>query len=298
MKNKTCYIAVFYLGERRREVEESKNDKLFYLKTHLAHLSYYSHNIDDIFLVFNLDKEHHSYIPEIENLVPNKILNTNVTIITRENKGFSYGAWNDVIETQINNYDYFILNEDDYYFVQDNWDQYLIDKFNSYTDCGYVCPLVKEPVYPHEYQKHAAHSSGITSAKVLKDVIDKFGKLPFNNSNDYAGGVLSQIDVTHAFIETGYNIYDIRDDYRVLFAMTEPPNIEVWKLFYWNSEHLILPAIGLHFNKKIRVHTWWEAHDDQYHQNHRPSTLKEALRCKENEVELEELRSIKYNMNV
>tara|TARA_R110002111_G_C5834163_1_gene358260 strand:+ start:239 stop:439 length:201 start_codon:yes stop_codon:yes gene_type:complete len=62
MDNKTCYISVFYLGDRRREVKESKSDKLFYLKTHLSYLSYYKHNLKDIFLVFNLEEEHKSYL--------------------------------------------------------------------------------------------------------------------------------------------------------------------------------------------------------------------------------------------
>ena len=287
MDNKTCYISVFYLGDRRREVKESKSDKLFYLKTHLSYLSYYKHNLKDIFLVFNLEEEHKSYLDAIQELVPSKIQGANVTVILRKNEGYSYGGWDEAFKM--------VRNDFDYYFVQANFDQYLIDQFNFYGDTGYICPLAQEPLPQRNYKKIAGHSVGISSGKVLNKILDKFGDLPHSKGESYKEGETSQILFSYAFIEVGYNIYDIRDEYRVAFARTEENVQEIWKIFYWNKDHLILPAIGLHFHKKTKEHTWYASFDNQYQIYHKPSTFNETLLCKQEKLEIEHLRDKPYD---
>ena len=295
MSKKSCYIAVFWLGDRRKEVNENKKDKLFYLKNHLSYLSNYSHNLNDIFLVFNLEKEHEKYLPEIDKIVPDQIQGSKVTIITRKNEGLSYGAWSDTFKIYKNDYDYYIFNEDDYFFVQNNWDQYLIDKFNSYNNCGYICPLVKEPILAHDFKKHAGHSTGISSGEALNKVLNKFGELPHYTTNNYIEGEFSQVIFSYSFIEVGYDIYDIRDDYRVFFSRTEPDSTDVWKLWFWNPEHLLLPADILTFNNfgEILPHTYWITYDYPYTSYHKPSNFKEAVECREKKIELHELRESK-----
>ena len=201
MDNKTCYISVFYLGDRRKEMSESKLDKLFLLKTQIFHLSHYKHNLKEIFLVFNLDKEHECFIPEINDLIPNRIQNTKVTTILRKNIGMSYGAWDEVFQNYKNDFDYYIFNEDDYNFVQDNWDQYLVNKFNFYGDCGYVCPMVKEPMPHSNYKKNTIHSTGISSGKVLNKLLDTYKELPHSKDQNYKGGEASQLIFSHSFID-------------------------------------------------------------------------------------------------
>ena len=43
----------------------------------------------------------------------------------------SYAAFNDVYTKYRTDFDYYIFNEDDYYFNVNNFDTYLINKFNS-----------------------------------------------------------------------------------------------------------------------------------------------------------------------
>ena len=289
MENKTCYISVFYLGHRRiyqKPFDEkygyklSSKDKFEHLHKQIAYLTKVEHNLNKIFFVFNLDLDHYSYIKDINNIVPKQIKNTPVEIIFRENKGFSYGAWNDVFGENKNNFDYFIFNEDDYVFVKDNFDKYLIEKFNSYPDTGYICPFIKESIGGHNFKKHTAHSSGISSKEVLNKIWDKHGELVnyTDSPNFYPDGEIIQCNWGHSFIKNGFNIYDIRDDFRLAFAMTELYLPHLWKLWWWNEEDLILPVNALFLNdvNPRTNYPWWSAWDIQYQQNFKNTTLKQA----------------------
>jgi hypothetical protein len=289
-ETKSCYIATFWLGDRRAGVKEAQVDRLYYLKTHLSHLSHYSHDLTDIYLVFNLEEEHHKYLPEIVKITPDKIQNANVNIVIRENKGMSYGAWNDIVKLHKGSYDYYIFNEDDYYFVQDNWDKYLVDKFNSYPDAGYVCPFVEEPHILSGYRKWAGSSAGISSGKVLNKVLSRFGELPHSEGDHYKQGESSQITFSYAFIEVGYNIYDIRDEYRVVFANTSIELMDFNKYFYWNDDHLVIPASWITLAQAGETHTWWFSSTAQFTSHHKNSTIEEAEACREQKLMIEHLR--------
>ena len=75
--NKSCLAIVFYLGKRRITLKEQADDNLFFLKQQLAHLSYFKHNLEEIFLIFNLEDNHKIYLNEIKKLIPNKIQKIN-----------------------------------------------------------------------------------------------------------------------------------------------------------------------------------------------------------------------------
>ena len=75
-------------------------------------------------------------------------------------------------------YDYFIFNEDDYFVVENNWDEYLIRKYHTLPDTGYLCPIQRDEDEWNDYKPHAGHSFGIASTKSLNKVWDKYGKLP------------------------------------------------------------------------------------------------------------------------
>lgn len=295
METKTCYISVFYLGHRRifqKEIDEkfgyslTSKDRFEYLHTQITYLSKVKHNLDKIFFVFNLDTTHLSYIGTINDMVPRKIQGTPTEVIFRENKGFSYGAWDDIFEQNRNNFDYFIFNEDDYVFVKDNFDKYLVDKFNSYPDAGYICPFVKESIGGHNYKKHTAHSTGISSKEVLNKIWDTNGYLVnyTDSPNFYPDGEVIQCNWGHSFIKNGFNIYDIRDDFRLAFATTELYLPHLWKLWWWNKEDLILPTNALFLND-INPRTnypWWSAWDVQYQQNFKNTTLEQAQELEKN----------------
>jgi len=272
----SCYVVNFYLGERRKMLEPYREDKFYLLKTQIKHLEEVKHSLDKIIFNFNVDIDHYSYLTEVYKITPKKIKDTEVEIIIRENKGISYGAWSDVFGKYQLSYDFYIFNEDDYFFVQHNWDQYLINKHNSYSDCGYLCPFLREPHRHNGFRKYAGLSTGIASSKNLKKIWDKFGMLPHSKESDYISGEEAQIRFSFAFLEIGLNIYDIRDDYRVNFAWTEEDGNDIWRIFWWNKEDLIYPAFLTQTDKS---YNWFESWDGEFLDNHKPLSYIDAMEC-------------------
>jgi hypothetical protein len=157
MKNKTCYVINFYLGERRKTIQKVHDDRLFLLKKQIEHLYKIKSSIDTIVFNFNIRPEDYHYVSEIVRITPKFIQGSEVVINLRENYGMSYGAWSDVYTKYQDSFDYYIFNEDDYFFIEDNWDDYLIKKFNSLDNCGYLCMVVREGQDWCDYKKLEYH---------------------------------------------------------------------------------------------------------------------------------------------
>jgi hypothetical protein len=212
-KNRTCYIINFWLGNRRYECHNYKDDRLYYLKEQIKNLTKFDHNLSKIVFNFNFTEEDYQFVTDIFKIIPNKIQNSDVEVNFRKNYGMSYGAFSDVYSKNIDKYDYFIFNEDDYSFIVDNWDKYLINKFNTLDNCGYLCMIKFDTPKPH-----GAHSTGISSNEILKKVYDVYGELPHSKDSDYGQNeIYGQINQTNCIFELGYNIFDVKDEYKVRF---------------------------------------------------------------------------------
>ena len=188
---------------------------------------------------FNLDDKESDDFQTALNLIPKKIQNTEVEVVGRQNYGMSYGAWSDNFTRLMDQYDYYIFKEDDYFIVQDNFDEYLINKFNSLPNCGYLCGLVREATSMTEFKKAAGMSSGISSYECLKKVHDKYEKLPHSDNSRYnSNEMMGQVAQSAAFIEVGYEIYDIREEYRMRFFWGN----YIDNYFKWNPKDFFLAA--------------------------------------------------------
>lgn len=278
MKNSTCYIINFYLGNRRKTVNEYTNvDRICFVRKQIEFLERYSHELGKIVFNFNVEPKHYNYLSEIIRITPNFIQSTPVEINIRENKGMSYGAWSDIYLKYKDQFGYFIFNEDDYFFCQNNWDKYLVDKYNSYHDAGYLCMVMREPHHWNEYKKHTGHATSISSNDVLSKVVEKYGCLPHSTLSDYNSNENEgQKNQSFSAIELGYNIYDIRDDFRVSFAWTEDDGIDIHRYFWWNDKDLIIPAFFLF---DYQGENWYQNFDGEFIESYTPTTQSEALDC-------------------
>jgi hypothetical protein len=208
-------------------------------------LEKYKHSLSKIVFTFNIEPEHYPYLSEAINMTPKKFQNTDVEINVRENFGMSYGAFSNIFKKYMDAYDYYIFNEDDYVIVQDNFDDYLVNKFESLPNCGYLCGLVREIAH-FEKNRHAGMSSGITSYKHLKEVYDKYGELPHSKEKDYLSNEKrGQTIQTAAIRDLGYEVYDIREEYRMRFWSGDDLNptipIGINNHFIWQTEDFFLP---------------------------------------------------------
>ena len=282
MESKICYIANFWIGERRFEYPEYQNDNLYFLKKQIQCLQTYKHNLTKIIFNFNIIPEHYKYLSEVYSITPKQIQGAEVEINIRENVGISYGAWSDTFKKYKSEYDYYVFNEDDYFFVQHDWDSYLVNKHDSYDDCGLLCMHVAEPDSWNNYKKHAGGSGGISSSETLMKIYSKYGKLPSLDKNligkegNYEGWGNIQVNFGFAFLEVGLNIYDFRDDYAVLFQKLAPewanrPDIDCWVYFPWN--HKYISVAPFYFEKP----PYWMCGDLEFTESYTPTSYKEAM---------------------
>lgn len=258
--NRICYVINFYFGNRRKVIDLFNENKLCFLQSQIETLNNYRHNISKIIFNFNVDLETLGILNDALKIIPKKIQNSDVEINIRENLGFSYAAFSENFLKNRNDFDYFVFNEDDYFLVQDNWDEYLVDKYSSLKSCGYLCPIVREPHKWNNYKRFAGHCFGISSTENLNKIVDRYGKLLNVLNNDYIDQEKVQIDFTNVFEEFGLKLYDIREEYRVAFAMTEKNDSDIHRHFWWNDKDLIVPAI-FYYNLP---HSWWECWDEEF----------------------------------
>jgi hypothetical protein len=282
MDSRVCLVNNFWIGGRRFEYSEYQKDNLYFLKKQIECLQTYKHNLTKIIFNFNVIPEHYKYLSEVYSITPKQIQGAEVEINIRENVGISYGAWSDTFKKYKSEYDYYVFNEDDYFFVQHDWDSYLVNKHNSHDDCGYLCMVIREPAEWNKFKKHAGSSVGIASTENLMKIYSKYGKLPSLDENlegqegNYEGWSDIQLDFGFVFLELGLNIYDVRDDYAILFQKSSPvnPSIQTWK-FHWHNEEYLQVAP---FYWEVDF-GYWKSTDLEFLPDYEVTTHKEAMYC-------------------
>jgi hypothetical protein len=284
MDSKVCFITNFWLGSRRYEYPKYKEDKLYFLKQQIKCLQTYDHNLTKIIFNFNIIPEQYHYISKIFAITPKQIQGAEVEINIRENIGISYGAWSDLFGKYRSEYDYYVFNEDDYFFVQNNWDSYLVNKYNSHSDCGYLCMFIQEPAKWNKFKKHAGSSVGISSTEILTKIWEKYNKLPsISGKQDdvYNGWGDIQLDFGFVFLELGLNIYDVRDDFKIIFQKVSPvnPNVQCWQYFLEHSQYLSVAPFYFENN-----FDYYCSLDLEFNKDYKPTNNKEALYCYQNQL--------------
>lgn len=209
-----CVIATWG-GDRR-----GGHKDIVYCKKAIEQLEKLNHNLTQVTLAVcdaqEQSPEFLSYINTLSSSLPIKIFH-------RKNKGLSYGAYSDVFAHYKTEFDYYIFMEDDYYFCRNNFDDELINLFESTSNCGYVCGFVSQA----NKKRWMGNSNGISSSSVLSEVFNYYGKLPHDES---CSGVTyteesGQVTFSDAFTNLGYTLADITKDFEVLH-------------YYWQHLHV------------------------------------------------------------
>ena len=206
---KINYVVTNFLGERRF-APSLKEDVLFFIKQHIQFLN--DNKISSIKKVtFVLNKCNDSerdnkFIEYINNLE----MDVEFELIVRENKGFSYGAWQEVVAKNTE-FDYHFLIEDDYVPTSPKFIDYFMEQMKENT--VYVCCIFE--------RGHCAMSSGLLNNKIVKNETrldaDKILNVTNFETNDYIHGVDNQRNFMLNFIELGYEINDLSETNRWLF---------------------------------------------------------------------------------
>lgn len=200
--SKINYIIAFYLGARMHQgySEKIRNNKFYFLEKHIEFINSVD-NIDLTTFVFNI---HDSSIKDELTAYFNSIeWSKPIEVMYRDNVGFSYGAWNDVIKKNLNDFDYFFLNEDDYIPEDKNFLEPFFENIND--DIPFVCGMIL-----HEPSTHAAFSCGLIKSNACKHIYERYDDVFYIvKSNTYADAYNTQISFYNYFFESGYSIGDI-----------------------------------------------------------------------------------------
>lgn len=200
---KINYIIASWSGARVKPANNSYYENV--LKNHLKFLSEMSHSLSQITVMKPLNNVKNDYY-DID-------VDENVKIIECKNEYQSYGQWLNAIKIFIDDFDYFILIEDDYVPATDNFDEKLIKIYNEGT---YLCSMVP----PGVRYKHCAISNGIISRTTIHNLISTidykkwFDTFAEKNPILVMGGTNYQWPFSRYLADNGIELLDYRQHYR------------------------------------------------------------------------------------
>lgn len=243
MSTRVNYISSFYIGPNRTfpyYQKAFKEDPLYFVRKHVE-FSNYAENISKFSFVINDDIS-----DELKEEIVSITRNGNIEILFRINNGYSYGAWNDVVKRNINDFDYFFLIEDDYLPNFTNFSLPFIQRFKNNT--AYICSLMVEisneinEMVPKDYGKfkHPSISNGMLSASACKKVLDQYNVLfRIQNGSTKEIGYWNQIYFLKNFTDAGFDILDTLDEFCSPYLNTSTGQVKI----FGNPEHppLLLP---------------------------------------------------------
>jgi len=237
MTTKVNYIAAFYIGPNRTfpyYQQAFKEDPLCFVRKHVE-FSEYAENIERFSFVINDDISEEQK-KEIIDITRGK----NIELLFRPNNGYSYGAWNDVIKRNFNDFDYFFLIEDDYMPNFTNFSLPFIQRLKE--NVAYVCSLMVEighevdTMVPEDIGKfkHPSISNGMLSAEACKKVLEKYNVIfRIQSGSTKEIGYWNQTYYLKNFTDMGYEVSDTIDEFCSPYLNTSTGEVKI----YGNPEH-------------------------------------------------------------
>lgn len=169
-----------------------------------------------------------------------------VHVIHRENFGRSFGGYNHAFKLLRNKYDYFIFTEDDILVARDGYASIAIKTFLNVRNCGFVAYQGITDValdLPRGDAISAHGGVGLSSTKVLDDVVQHYGVLPHvekKSSQAHLDIIRNgEIPFTNKIHKLGYQLVSVPDEIKLYdFAYDVMRGLDV-KRFPTVSEKLI-----------------------------------------------------------
>ena len=135
------------------------------------------------------------------------IFNGHVSVFTRENLGGSFGAFSYAYDLLSSEYDYFLFNEDDILITHHGYFKRAIEVMSEDNTVGFVA---FSPISHGSHDPvHCGGGFGVSSGFILEKIKNKFGKLPYNQTNSYSSFENSEILFTNSVNDIGYSIVNV-----------------------------------------------------------------------------------------
>lgn len=198
------YIVACYLGTRRNQPLHPTGT---FISKHLEFLK----DTDAVSrITLSISIEDRLQEEAVRDLMePYKSYSPHIKLILRDNRGHSYGAWNDAICHSLESgekFDYYFCIEDDYVPVTKDFAIPFVDKVTDST--GYVCQVAQD-THGH---RHAAVSNGLIpyrAASLMYKGMNTVFKV--TQSKTYIEGERNQIHFLDYLDDSGFEMVDCSD---------------------------------------------------------------------------------------
>ena len=202
------------------------------LDKHLKQLNLLKHDLSQVTIGYpNNPDDSDEYIDYMSSLVELED-GTPIVVMPMVNDGLSYGQWSRIFNNYRDEFSHYILIEDDYVPVIDDFDQELMDMFEEDEECGFVCGLYanKGDNIGHGacHTAHSAIANGISSHEALSKAYVRNGLYRTG-----APDANHQVRFSKKFVEAGYTIKDYLHKYRCLYW----PHCQKFRM-YWDGTHI------------------------------------------------------------
>ena len=242
------YVCPCWSGYRRGGDDLYNKDRSLYLKIQLLRLLSLEHSLSQITICVPNNEEEPKEFRDFINKFPNKIKNSPVVVMETKNTVSSYGPYHWVFEKYQDQFDAYILIEDDYVFIEHNFDRTLAKWIEKDKAVGYWCSRVGTC---EDGTPIASVSNGIVPTWAFQKIWTKYGCIP------HAG----QVAFSDAFRDADIKMKDFGSKYRAPFYGF---GTCAW-FYHLNNRDLIVPVqVFLEQNKYREVFlpsTWPEWYD-------------------------------------
>lgn len=244
--SKINYIVAFYVGPLRKNAyyNSTAADPLGFMDRQIKFLET-AQGIELATFVFNNDISI-EIMYEIQNRTSNI---PNLEVFYRQNSGFSYGIWNDVIEMNKDKFDYFFLIEDDYIPSRNDFLQPFLDRCRGdvFMVCGRSILVSNSnnnlvPVEDGSFY-HPSISNGLISSKHINLVHNKTQRVfRIVSENTHQAAYLNQLYYVKDYTDMGFLLVDTLDEFSSPFMDSSTVNIKIYGDS--NNPALIEPIIS------------------------------------------------------
>jgi hypothetical protein len=217
------YLIAAYLGQDRPHPDPRyQADPSFFLRQHIQSLERLQHSLAQITVICSGD-DPTGFVRTLDGA---RIGGAPVKTLMRPNLGMSYGAWSDAFELDRGQHSTYLLNEDDYVFTQDHFDETLTQILLPDENVGMVCGCVyKAPRQPEVWDDHAAVFIALCRANALSlaraNAFSPTPRLPYHTPDaSSVGGAFGQKAFSFAIIDAGFELRDW---------------MPTWATAYWDS---------------------------------------------------------------
>lgn len=207
---KINYIIAFYLGNRMHPLysQHIRENKFYFIEKHIDFLNQGT-DIDLTTFVFNIHDQ--SIVNDLIENFKRYEIKFALEVIFRPNHGFSYGAWNEIINKNINDFEYYFINEDDYIPSCKNFYVPHMKKISDETP--YIAYMSYED---HTIKKNASFAPGLLKGNQCRKIHSKHNEVfKIIPTDTYHDAYINQINFYDYFTDDGYMMGDIIDTHQL-----------------------------------------------------------------------------------